>query len=140
MTDYTQLAEDLLLILRHNSKLSYRRELAGFSHGELLILTYLTENEGGIYAGNLCEKLDMTTPRISAAISSLQKKGLVTKETDTADRRKVRIYITSDGLELISQKKAELTATIEQILRALGDEDAKEYVRITSRINALNLT
>ncbi len=135
MTDFKALADELLLVLRNNSRLRYRRDINVFSNGELSILAYLKENENGVFAGVLCKELGMTTPRISAAISSLQNKEFVFRVVDTVDRRRVRVFITDTGLQLIEQKKAELLILMENILLRLGENDAKEYVRLTKRIN-----
>lgn len=135
MTDYSILAHELLLKLCDNARLRYQRDLGDFSHGEMSILDHLCYSEDGICPGVLCDTLGMTTPRISAAIASLQKKGLVTRETDPADRRKIHIFISEEGRALVTEKREELREHITKILISLGEDDAKEYVRIMGRIN-----
>lgn len=137
LTDFSLIATDLIHILCNNSKLTYQRQLDDFSHGEMCILAHLCYRENGICAGVLCETLCMTTPRISAAISVMQKKGLVVRRTDPEDRRKVHIHITDEGRLLVNEKRDELTSRLSSLLSCLGEEDAKEYVRIMGRINTL---
>ncbi|MBR6807599.1 MAG: winged helix-turn-helix transcriptional regulator [Clostridia bacterium] len=137
MTDYSMLASQLLDELCDDSRLRYRRDLEDFSHGEMSILTYLCYTENGVCPGDLCETLGMTTPRISAIIAGLQKKGLVSRVTDAGDRRKIHIYISEEGRVLVDGKKDALRADISHILSLLGEDDAKEYVRIIGKINRI---
>lgn len=135
MTNYETLAAELLTGLCDNEKLRYRRELGDFSHGEMSILTHLCYCENGVCPGVLGDELGMTTPRISAAISSLHKKGLVTRESDPEDRRRIHIYISREGRLLVSEKKQELESSITALLSHLGEDDAREYIRLTQKIN-----
>ncbi len=138
MTDFNLLAAQLLNELCDDARLRYRRDLEDFSHGEMSILTYLCYRENGACPGDLCEMLGMTTPRISAIIAGLQKKGLVSRVTDAGDRRKIHIYISDEGRTLVETKKESLRSDISRVLSLLGEDDAKEYVRIVSKINRVN--
>lgn len=135
MTDYNILAAQLLSELCDNARLRYRRELEDFSHGEMSILTYLCYTEDGACPGVLCDTLGMTTPRISAIIAGLQKKGLVSRVTDAEDRRKIHIYVSDEGRALVETKKETLKEDIAYILSLIGEDDAKEYVRIIGKVN-----
>lgn len=137
MTDFNLLAAQLLNELCDDARLRYRRDLEDFSHGEMSILTYLGYRENGACPGDLCEMLGMTTPRISAIIAGLQKKGLVSRVTDAGDRRKIHIYISDEGRTLVESKKEALTGDISHILSLLGEDDAKQYVRIIGKINRI---
>ena len=131
---YNEQTDILLKIMLESSRLPYQEELAEFSHGELAILAYLRDNCSGITSGELADALAMTLPRMSAAISGLVKKGLVYKLTDEADRRKTRIYVTPAGITHVVEKEAELKERTAKILINLGEDDAREYLRISRLI------
>ena len=137
MTDFNRMAEELLHILCENARLRYRRELNDFSYGELSILTVLSSSEKGLSPGEMCDILGMTTPRVSAAISGLKRKGYVISKPDSEDRRKVNVSITEEGLSLISAKREEISEFIAAVLTDLGKDDAEEYVRILGKINTI---
>ena len=137
MTNYENLATELITELCNNEKLSYRRGLGDFSHGEMSILAHLCYRENGACAGAIGESLEMTVPRVSAAISTLQEKGLVTKERDPEDKRKIHIYVSREGRLLVEEKKRELEDAVTSLLSRLGEDDAGEYVRIIKRINKI---
>ena len=134
MINYDELAHELLCHLCHTSKLKFQRSTEDYTHGEMKILTLLCENDTGISPGYICNSLGMTTPRISAALASLEKKEFITRETDAVDKRRLHIHITGTGRALVSEKKDELAHALSQMLRSLGEHDAAEHVRIMGRI------
>ncbi len=133
--DYSILAGELLEHLRENSKHKLQRETEDFAHGEMSILAYLCFKEDGVCPGILCTSLGMTTPRISAAISSLGKKQLITRASDPSDRRKIHIHISETGRMLVHNKHRKITCELAHLLESLGEDDAREYVRIVGRIS-----
>lgn len=134
MVNYSVLAGELLESLCTSADAKHRRNTEDFTHGEVRILTCLMRHGGSSTPGDICEQLDMTGPRVSAAVNSLTKKGLVVRETDVQDKRRCHVYITDAGKELVRKKKKELTDSLEKVLELLGENDAREYVRIVGRI------
>lgn len=134
---YNKQTDLLLKIMLENSRLPYQEELAEFSHGELAILVYLRNDCSGVTSGELADALAMTLPRMSAAISGLIKKGLVYKLTDEADRRKTRIYITPAGITHVGEKEAKLRDQTANLITELGENDAREFIRISKLIHSL---
>ena len=134
MVNYNELALELLDCLCCNSKLKFQKNAEDYTHGEIKILTLLTHCNGDMSPGDICEALGMTTPRISAALASLTKKELVTRVTDPHDKRRLHIYITDSGKALVESKKCEFAESLSELLSALGEEDAVEYIRIMGRI------
>ena len=134
MVNYTFLATELLKCLCASADAKHQRSTEDFTHGEMRILSLLSDKGDGISPTDICELSSMTTPRISAAIASLTKKELVLRRTDERDKRRLRIYITDKGRALVDAKKKELTDSLADLLMHLGETDAKEYVRIMERI------
>ncbi len=79
----------------------------------------------------------MTSPRVSSILNNLEKKGLIKRNFSTVDRRKVYIYITSKGKQKVSDKVSDTYSLFYNILKKLGENDAKELVRILNRLNEL---
>ncbi len=137
MVNYNAMAFELIELMKTNSKLKYRKDTSTFTQGEMCILALLDSDDSGITPGKLCECLNMTLPRISAALSVLEKKRLVSRITDSSDRRKLHVYITDRGRALVSEKLQSLAVDISSLLSTLGEEDSKEYIRILKRINSI---
>ena len=137
MIDYFALARGLIACLSATADAKHCRYIEDFVHGEMRILAYLAEDGDGASPGDICENLAMTTPRISSAVASLEKKKLVIRETDERDKRRLHVYITEEGKALVDYKKNELTSALAHLFAELGEDDAREYVRIMGRIGEI---
>ncbi len=135
--DYKALASELMrqqFILFHDSP---QKQVGDFSKGETRILNYLADSENHTaLPSELSAHMDISSARIAATLNSLEHKQMIFRRMDAADRRRILVCITDCGLEFVLQKREEIRHNIEQLLRDLGEEDAKEYVRIIGRIVA----
>ena len=84
-------------------------------------------------AGELSSRLSMTTSRVAAVLGSLEKKGLLERENDAVDRRRVLVSLTQAGEALCEKRKAHFKSKIALLLSMLGD-DAPEFVRLLGRV------
>ena len=84
-------------------------------------------------AGELSSRLSMTTSRVAAVLGSLEKKGLLERENDAVDRRRVLVSLTQAGEALCEKRKAHFKSKIALLLSMLGD-DAPEFVRLLGRM------
>lgn len=83
--------------------------------------------------------MDISSARIAAALNSLDKKGLITRQIDTNDRRRILIELTPAGTDAAEQQSRTILEDTTKMFNLLGEQDAKEYVRITSRLAKLVL-
>ena len=138
MANYSSLATELVEYLSASADAKHRRCTEDFTHGEIRILAHLMRHGGSSTPGEICEQLTMTSPRVSAAVANLVKKSLVSRETDTRDKRRSHIHITEEGRALAEEKRRELVDSLARILGTLGEQDASEYVRIVGRICSID--
>ena len=66
-------------------------------------------------------KLDAES-RIAAVLGSLEKKGLLERENDAGDRRRVLVSLTQAGEALCEKRKAHFKSKIALLLSMLGDD------------------
>ena len=57
-------------------------------------------------AGELSSRLSMTTSRVAAVLGILEKKGLLERENDAVDRRRVLVSLTQAGEALCEKAKS----------------------------------
>ena len=105
--------------------------------GEMAVLRLLRREAKVMAAGEISTALNMTTPRIAAVLKSLEKKNLIERYADEADKRRVMVRLTASGEEFCLKRKQEATAHMEKILFHLGKEDAAEYVRLMKRLHEI---
>jgi DNA-binding MarR family transcriptional regulator len=118
-------------------KQAFHKKVDDLSLGERKILGYLTFGKNGVTSGVLSEHLHLSTPRVASALNSLSKKGYIERNKDNQDKRMVIVTITESGKDFVREEHEEALGTLEQILHKLGEQDAKEFVRIVKRIKEI---
>ncbi len=73
------------------------------------------------------------TSNASRLVERLRQKGLVERHECEFDRRKVDIFITKSGLELVNEASITLEAT-DQILHPISEEEAKTLNTILDKL------
>lgn len=105
--------------------------------GEAAVLRLLMREGRSLTPGEICKALGMTSPRVAAVLGSLEKKRLVVRESDQADRRRVPAALTQRGVDFCREKQERVVAEFSLLLRQLGEEDAEHFVRILRRVLSL---
>lgn len=88
---------------------------AGISGSDLESLDFLNLENGRATAGRLAELTGLTTGAITGLVDRLEKAGLVRRERDAVDRRKVFIVVVPEAM-------AEIGALYGPLQRAMGKE------------------
>ncbi|MCC8070029.1 MAG: MarR family winged helix-turn-helix transcriptional regulator [Ruminococcus sp.] len=110
-----------------------------FYQGETKVLTFIARYQSQyqnhcLLPSDISKSLDMTSPRVSNILSTLEKKGYIKRDFSTVDRRKVYIYITEDGQKYVDDISIKSRALFDSMIEKLGEHDAKELVRIINRL------
>jgi DNA-binding MarR family transcriptional regulator len=106
-------------------------------HGEAFALHHIAKSGDKIIPSEISEAMGISGARIAATLNSLENKGYITRQIDPSDRRRILVTLTDKGREQENEYRRQLTETIEKMLRQLGEEDAKEYIRITRKMAEL---
>lgn len=132
--DQRKLSEPLWCMhLEHMRVLEYVVE-QGCTRGENGLLMYLYHIGEPMFAGELTEKLGLTTGRTANILRVLEREGLVTRETDSQDKRRVLVKLTPEG-----EKKAEklIRRAIEfqeRVMSFLEPEEADQFLKSLMRL------
>lgn len=132
--DYDELAAELLDKMQAFHKARPQKHFNEALQGEEFVLRYISLRGGDVLPGEISTEMSVSSARIATALNSLEKKGLVTRQIDKNDRRKIIIGITQKGKDLAEKQYHIAVSGIAKILVLLGDHDAKEYVRIMSKL------
>lgn len=133
--NYQELAEELFefMITVKNGSMPPPPDLRGLSKGEMGILVYLMHVKDGVSAGDLSKNLYLTTGRIAATLKTLEKKMYIERRADSNDGRKVLVYITELGKEIIQNKKKEVLAHLTKNLEKFNIEEAEQFVQLMKK-------
>ena len=134
--DYVQLAKELFQCLVNSKKAPANRGVDDISRGEMAVLSYLVVEHNGATASEISERFEIMASRVTAIVNGLLRKGFIEKINDAQDKRKSYIYYTEEGKDFSQSKYEEAINDLEGLLRFLGEEDAKEHVRIMKKVYA----
>ena len=97
MIGNAELTEELVRLLDEYPREARDNRFSSTLRGEMAVMRLLHNSRQKMTAGELSSRLDMTTSRIAAVLGSLQKKGLLERESDEEDRRRVMVSLTEAG-------------------------------------------
>ncbi|APX71592.1 MarR family transcriptional regulator [Companilactobacillus allii] len=123
-------------MVRHTVDNMYHRDSDENEHrptfqGQGKILLALSQNDG-ISQKQLATSLDLTAQSTAEFVNKLVKKGLVTKEKSTSDKRMTVIRLTNAGREIANKESKE----IPEFLDVLTDEELDQFANILTKINS----
>jgi len=137
--DYAKLAEQLIKNSAMYRKGGQQIKIDESMRGENFVLTYIAQKGGGVLPGEISNEMAISTARIAAALNSLESKGLITREIDKNDRRRILVDLTPEGKDLAEKRKQMVISSAEDMLRWLGEEDAESFVRILGRLSEYSM-
>ncbi|OAB26522.1 transcriptional regulator [Paenibacillus macquariensis subsp. defensor] len=105
--------------------------LAEFLQGELHLLFFLCQNSDlEINPSILSDNLNVSRPRITAALSTLRKKGYVTMKMAEDDRRRMSVMITPEGKSFVKEKQGNIERYFDILVEGLGETNGLELIRL----------
>lgn len=132
--DYTELAIQLIDMRAAAPQIKMERTMSQVARGEILALNYLAANGNQAYPKELSRALMLTTARVAVMLKSLEGQEMITRTPDPSDSRQVVVCLTEKGIALVKERRTEMIYSVAKMLEALGEEDAKAYVRIQTRL------
>lgn len=136
--DYLELAEQMMNIRARLSHIPAGTALSEACGGEYVALSFLLSHGGASSPTELKCRMNVSSARIAALLKHLEGKGLVHRLADPSDERRVIVQLTEAGGLFIKSRRLDALSRIAGVLEALGEDDAREYVRLQQRI--LDLT
>ncbi len=89
---------------------------------------------GGLTHGELAAIEQVAPPTITAVVGKMETLGLVTRETDSNDRRVTRIRITPAGVDQLDEVRNRRTSWLASQLSALTDDERQ---RLSDAVDVL---
>ncbi|MCH9276813.1 MarR family transcriptional regulator [Bifidobacterium amazonense] len=107
-----------------------QRELTRGGQGEAFAIRQLA-HRGTMTPSQLAVAINATSGRVSTLLSSMEKKGLITREVDPDDRRVVRVNLTDAGRERGRRDMQEARDAVCWIFSQMGERRTREFVELT---------
>lgn len=106
--------------------------------GENLMLAILMEMGGKATPGELIQYTECTAARLTAIAKSLESKGFVKRIQNSEDKRSTIIEMTSEGISKFMLLQKEAIESILNLIEKLGENDAREFVRLVQRLSEIS--
>jgi DNA-binding MarR family transcriptional regulator len=107
-------------------------DAVGVSSSDLECLDFLNI-EGRVTAGRLAELTGLTTGAITGVVDRMEKAGLVRRERDAEDRRKVYVAIVPEALGKIARYYAPLQKAVTKDWEGYTDAELKLLLRFMTQ-------
>ncbi len=111
------------------------RPVIDLSKGEMATMLYLVVENDHAIAGDISKRLSLTSGRMASVLKSLEKKGLIEKSKSHTDKRQTIVSVTQKGRAMMDSHGKKVFKRTINVLKFLGEEDAKTFVRIMKRLN-----
>jgi len=134
VTDYSELARQFIRTSHQMRKFGPQKKINETMHGEIFMVMFLSEKRDSVLPSEISGAMDISSARVAAVLNSLEGKGLVTREIDRNDRRRILVKLTPAGREQAEEYDRMSLSSAAHMLELLGEEDAKELLRILKKL------
>ena len=135
--DYEALSKEFLQVIYKYHQMRSQQQLNSAVHGETFVLQYIASHDNATMPSDISKVMCVSSARIATVLNSLENKGLIIRQIDKQDRRRTILKLTPDGQQKASECSHELLDVARRMLEYLGEEDAKNCVRIMGRLTEM---
>lgn len=96
--------------------------------GELIVLSKIPR--GGASLTEIQNDMFMTKSAVSQLLSDLERRGLVRREVDPLDRRRIAVTLTGEGSGFLSRQRRYADRVMDSTIERLGEANMAELVRL----------
>jgi DNA-binding MarR family transcriptional regulator len=135
--DYDELAHKIIRKMIERPAKGGHFRADDLPHGGKKVLLSLFLFSDGVTAGELSDKMGVSTARIASILKGLEKKDFLRRETDLRDRRRVAVFLTPKGRETAREHYEMISHFASEFFRRLGEQDTLELLRLIERAEAI---
>lgn len=132
--DYSRLAAEFLEQMYSFRKIKPLKSIDESLQGEIFAINYIAIHGDDVLPGEISNDMDVSSARVAQTLNNLEKKGLITRRIDPNDRRKILVTLTPEGKTFSEMHRKHILETVVKMLEMLGEDDAREFVRIMARL------
>lgn len=127
LTRFNQIYKEMDIVY-HN----YAKSL-GLSDTAFWILYCISENENALTQRELCNYWSLPPQTVNSALKDIEKRGLITLDPVTGNKKNKLLHLTSVGEELVSRVMVPLIQAEEESFNTLSDEECEQMLSLTKR-------
>lgn len=121
----------------YNISRMYNLQASAFGGSMAIGYALLNIEPEGTPSTKLAPKMGMEPRSLTRMIKSLEEKGYITKETDAADKRLVKLYLTKEGKKHRNLARTVVLKFNEKVYNEIPQEDLETTFRVIAKVNKL---
>ena len=82
----------------------------------------------------IARRLIVTTASVTSLLDTLERRGLVERRPDPADRRRLLVAVTPPAQAMVRQYVPEVVALQDAVMSGIGEEDRQQLIAVLTRI------
>ncbi|WPX08665.1 MarR family winged helix-turn-helix transcriptional regulator [Anaerocellum danielii] len=102
---------------------------------EQQVIMVLSENSQPMTMKDIASELGISPSTLTGIVDKLVEKGIVKREPDPQDRRKIQVFLTEEGKNIVEKVNEFRTRVLEPILKNLSPEEINLLKKIIQKIN-----
>ena len=106
----------------------------GLSQTEAAVLLYLYNNPGRDSASDIVAYRNLPKANVSKAVDALARRGLLSRETDGADRRRAHLHLTRAAQRVLPELVTAQERFFSLLFAGFTDEERTMYAAMNARI------
>jgi DNA-binding MarR family transcriptional regulator len=97
------------------------------------LLYYIKEHKEDLSCEKIRNELSITKPAVSQMLSSLEKKGFLTREINKENRRCIVLSLTRKGTKFIEKTQRETEKRLAGIIKRFGEDETRHLITLLNR-------
>ena len=122
------------IIKLHEGMLKELGEVYEISLMEATIISFLHNNPGKDTAGDIVELRMLQKSNVSQAVELLYKKGFLTRQQDSEDRRRIHLFLTEKAKPVTDSMDKIWKRFEEKAFAGISEEEKKQFIKINEQI------
>lgn len=102
--------------------------------GENAVLTYLMRHVEEVHPGDIADALSLVPGRMTDILKTLEKKGMIRREKDPEDGRRVLVRITPKGSRSVMERREQIREQYSGLYETLGLEDTVRLIELLKKV------
>lgn len=109
---------------------------SGLSHSEFCVMNIIEERDG-ITVSEIAAELGVSPPAVSRSLKLMERRTLITRETNINNRRNTIVRLTANGRETLELTRKQFDEIAEFIDLEMGGERKKQLYRLITEIGEI---
>lgn len=117
-----------------------KRKALTVSRGEFGVLMFLSTQDQGVTSGMIQDAMRIGAGGVANLLKSMERKGLISKRQDRADRRANCILMTEEGRRAFQERYAQVKRSALMYMEKIGVEESAAFNDTLEKILEISLS